>query len=136
MARRSRSSVSCSRFNTTADRCGRTTSAYDSHSGSRYNARRPYSESHWRRGPGARATNLLGQMVQHQQGAIELHLFDFGVGDRSGKNRTSIRLLHIAKEALHYLAFDPAALHLRQVDFIPFPVFADEAHSVVSILLT
>src|SRR5438876_11848381 len=81
--------------------------------------------------------NLLGQMVQNQKRAIELHLVDLGVGDRSGKNRTSIRLLpDIAKEALHYLAFDPAALHLGQVDFIPFPVFADEAHPVVSILLT
>jgi len=48
-----------------------------------------------------------------------------------------IRLLpDIAKEALHDLAFDPAALHLRQVDFIPFLVFADEAHSVVSNILT
>jgi len=78
-------------------------------------------------------TNLLGQMVQHQQRAIELHLVDLGFGDRSRKNGMSIRLLpDIAKEALHYLAFDPAAVQLRQVDSFPSLIFAAEAHPVVS----
>jgi len=71
--------------------------------------------------------------VQHQQRAIELHLVDLGFGDRSGKNGMSIRPLpDIAKEALHDLAFDPTAVHLRQVDSFPSLIFADEAHPVVS----
>jgi hypothetical protein len=84
-----------------------------------------------------RQANLLGQMKQHEQRAVESHLGYVDVGDGSGKHGFSINLLaQVPQEALHDLAFDPAALDLGQIDLAALFIFTDVAHVVSNIPTT
>lgn len=80
--------------------------------------------------------DLAGQVVQHQEGAVKLDGFDFGIGQGGGKHGAAVHFLtDVADEALDDLLPDPAVFDLRQIDAVALFEFPNEAH-VVSIINT
>jgi hypothetical protein len=75
--------------------------------------------------------DLLGEMIEHQEGAIELDLFHLDFGERSGEQSLAIGFAtEVANMALDTLALDPLILDFGEIN--PALAFdaADKAHSV------
>jgi hypothetical protein len=84
-----------------------------------------------------RQLDFLGQMVQHQQWAIQFDLFHLDLRHRGGQDGASVGFLtDIANESLNHLAADPPVFDLGQIDFPSLFEFTDEAHVVINIITT
>ena len=74
--------------------------------------------------------NLVGQVMEHQQGTVEFDLFDFDLGQGSGEQGLAIGFAaDIAEMPLHALAVDPFVFDFGQVNPAGAPNAPDEAHS-------